>query len=248
MNYKEFLRARRCFVIFAIISAVLFVISVVGMWLVPESRHGTNSMGAPAWTEILVTAAMFAAIAATVLGSSLAQENDGHLELACTKPYSRFTYATTVIAIDMAAILLCQLTAAAFILLHYVFGHGITHFVAGPDAAANTFRFVLFPLAWYAVIAGLSAGLRTAGVVQAFIWPVALILAVLREVPPGFWHNLFVALNIINPLTLVSYHQGDVTIGGPTTSPNVILGAAMLAALVIAGWGAAIMQWRRVEA
>jgi hypothetical protein len=246
MYYKEFLRARGAFVIFVIVGGVLLVLSLVGMAIVP---HGNGNMAAAAWPEMLVTAALFASIMATVLGSTLSQENDGHLELACTKPCSRTTYATTMITVDMAAILLAQLAAVAFILIHYVIGHGITHFVAGPDAAANAVRFLLFPLAWYAVIAGLSAGLRgKAGVVQGLIWPVATILVVLRLAPlSGIWHNMFVAVNVINPLMLVSYHQGEVTIVGPTSLP-VVASAVMMAVLVIAGWAAAIMQWRRVEA
>ena len=247
MYYKEYLRARRALVVFIIVAAVLLVISLVGMALGGGVDRKPDLVQ---WLALLGAAALAASIMATVLGSALAQENDGHLELAWTKPYSRTRYAATAIAIDMAAIVLALLVGFAFILIHIVIGHPNEHLVAGPDAAINALRFALFPLAWYALIVGLSAGTRgRAGVVQGLIWPIALVLVVLRDAPlSAMWHGVFVALNAINPLIYASYQDhGDVAIVG--ASPlHVVTSTVVLAALVIAGWAAATIQWRRVEA
>jgi hypothetical protein len=244
MYYKEYLRARGAFITTTIVLAALLVFSLVGMAFVPHETY----VGTPLWPAALAVASLVGAILATCLGCTLSQEND-HLELAATKPTSRVRYATTVMAIDMAAILLSVLVAFVFIVIHYAIGHGIYHFNAGPDAVGNMFRFLLFPLAWYALIAAFSAGLRSkAGIVQGLIWPVAIVLVALREAPfQPIWHNLFVAINSVNPLILVSYHdRGDVVIVGTTL--NVTIAAVTLAALVVVGWFAATVQWRRVEA
>ena len=246
MYYKEYLRARRALVVFIIVAAVLLVISLVGMAF---SVGVDRKPDIVPWPALLGAAALAASIMATALGSTLAQENDGHLELACTKPYSRTRYAASAIAIDMAAIVIALLVGFAFILIHIVIDHPNERLVAGPDAAVNALRFMLFPLAWYALIVGLSAGARGTAVVQGLMWLIALVLVVLRDAPLSpMWHGVFVALNTVNPLIYASYQdRGDVTISG--ASPlHVLTSTAMLAALVVAGWAAATIQWRRVEA
>lgn len=245
MYYKELLRARGALTVYTIVTFIVLLISLVSMLFVPHS----GPVATPAWPGILAVSSLFASVLATCLGSTLSQENDGHLEFACTKPVSRLTYATTAIAIDMAAILAAELVGFVFIAAHYGIGHHIVHYVAGPNAAANAARFILFPLAWYALIAAFGTGLRgKAGIVQGLIWPIAIALAVLRVVPLSpVWHDLFVAVNWLNPLVMVTYHEGDMTIVGPG-SVNVVASALMLALLVIAGWAATTMQWRRIEA
>ena len=249
MYYKEYLRARRTLVIFSIVAAVLLAVSLASM-AITVGGDRSSSQGIP-WPELLEVAALAAAVMATILGSTLSQENDGHLELALTKPSSRAQYAATTIAVDMAAVVLAMLLGFAFIVIHIVIVHPYEHIVAGPDAAINALRFTLFPLAWYAIIAGLSAGMRckTGNIVQMLIWPIAFVLVALREAPfNAAWHGLFVALNAVNPLIYISYHNhGDMTIAA-ASSLHVAANAAMLAALTAAGWVAATLQWRRVEA
>jgi len=247
MYYKEYLRARRTLLVFIIVAAVLLALSFAAMAL--PGAYNPDFKGIP-WPELLEVAALAAAIVATILGSTLAQENDGHLELAFTKPYSRAKYAAIAVGVDMAAIMLTQFVAFVFIVLHIVIAHR-EHLVAGPDAALNALRFTLFPLAWYAIIAGLSAGMRcrTGNIVQMLIWPISFVLVALRGAPfNAAWHGLFVALNAVNPLIYISYHNhGDMTILA-ASSLQVAANAAMLAALVAVGWVAATLQWRRVEA
>lgn len=247
MYYKEYLRARGALFVFIIVAAILLVLSFAGMVLTNSVNSTPDTIP---WPALLAVAGFAATIMATILGSTLSQENDGHLELACTKPHSRTQYAATAIAIDLAAILATQLIGFAFILIHIIFVHPAERLVSGPDAGVNTLRFILFPLAWYAIIAAFSAGLRgKAGIVQGLIWPVTLVLVVLREVPLSMpWHSLFVVINVINPLVYISYQDAsDVKIIGASPA-HVVASAMMLLALLIVGWVAATVQWRRVEA
>ena len=249
MYYKEYLRARKPLLVYTFVWASLFVLTSLITLLVPMTGHDDASKGGGpvplAWPKLLEVAGFIASIIATVLGSVLATENNGHLELALTKSYSRDAYATTVIAVDIAAILVAELVAFAFILLHIlIFHHATNQLVAGPDPFFNALRFILFPLAWYAIIVGLSAGSRGAAVIQGLIWPLAIGLLAMRAIPASgawqIWHDVFVAINAFNPLTYLSH--------GAHASDSGVVGAMVLAALVIAGYVSAILQWRRVEA
>jgi hypothetical protein len=265
MFYKEFLRVRGALVVYSIVLAILLGIAILitvssskvdlslgGAAQAATVTHATIDNGATPWLVLLAIAGFAAAVMATLLGSSLAQENDGHLEVACTKPCSRTAYATGVIAIDLAAILLSMAIAlvGAFALFFVIAAKTGAYLITEPDAVANIARFVIFPLAWYAVIAGVSAGMRgKAGVVQGLIWPVAMCMVVLRQIPlGGIWHGVFVALNVINPLIYISYQsKADVQIVGAGPA-HVLLSTLILVAFVVAGWFAATTQWRRVEA
>jgi hypothetical protein len=269
MWYKEYLRARKTVVIYTIIWAAVFVGSSLLTWWLPMSGIDIDAQHAAAsgqvtstlvplpWPSLVAVAALIASIVATVLGSTLSQENDGHLELALTKPYSRVAYATTSIAVDFAAILVAVLVALVFIMLHILIFHRTTNvLVSGADPFVNAVRFTLFPLAWYAVIAGISAGLRgKAGIVQGLIWPVAIGTAGLREIPGSgnwqIWHAAFVALNVINPLVYEAYQDHGTSADISIVAGNglgVAVAAAALLLFVIAGWAAAAFQWKRVEA
>jgi hypothetical protein len=270
--YKEYLRARGLVLIYAIVAAGLFVISSVLTWLfgmgdIDSSLHkATNTLAAlqpMPWPALFGVAAFFAAIASTVLGSTLSQENDGHLELALTKPRSRNAYASTMIAVDLAAIAACTVIGFVFIVLHILtFHHRTTayaqgyYLVNGPDVLFNVLRFMAFPLAWYAIVAALSAGMRgKAGVVQGLIWPVALGLEGARHfalpVMGRAWFEFFVFLNLINPLVYSSYQDiatdSTVQLIGPGAA-SVVVSFIALGVLLAIGWTGALYQWRRVEA
>ncbi len=254
MYYKEYVRARKALIVFGIIWAALFVVTALLTVVIPmgfdldtHAAAANAKIATQPWPALVGIAAVAAAIMATALGSTLAQENDGHLALAFTKPYSRDVSAAALMATDMGAILGGVLIGFIVMLLHYaIFHHPGSaccqpyRLVAGPDPVFNTLRSLLFPLAWYVIVVALSARLRGAGLVQTLIWPIAIGMAILATVPLGrgfqVWHQLFVALNAINPLQYLSEHT------------PAALGAAVLAAFVIVGWLVATLQWRRVEA
>lgn len=245
MYFKEFLRVRTVLLWYVAVLVVLTVFIEIVALISPESMQGDFEQSP--WVLLFIGAGFMAAIVATVLGSTLAQEH-AHLEVAWTRPKSRTTYATTLMAVDAAGILAAQLIAFAFIIAHYAMYHRNVHLVSGPDDALNIARFVLFPIAWYALIVALSASLSRAGLVQGLIWPIALVLAVLAAAPlPDVWHGIVAVINVINPMAYVTGHDnGGTQIGAAL--PNVTLAVAALALIAAASWFAATYQWRRLQA
>jgi hypothetical protein len=269
MYFKELLRVRTALLWYTItLACIAGFIVIVAISSPPDSKahtdivtvkhtdHGVVTTTAAKldelpWAALFGAAGMAAAILATVLGSTLAQEN-GHLEVAWTKPRSRTRYATALMAVDAVGIIIAHVIAFAFILVPIIlFGKG-ERLVNGPDDALNVLRFLLFPLAWYGLIVAFTASVRgRAGMVQGLIWPIALTLAVLGQVPlPQIWHRIFAAINAINPMSYVEYrsHGSDVQIITSGGFPNVVLAAVALALMVAVSWWAATFQWRRLQA
>ena len=199
------------------------------------------------WVFLFAVAAFFAAIVSTVLGSTLALEND-HLEVAWTRPRSRTAYATMLMGVDALGIIIAQLIAFAFVLAHMLIYHQNQHLVRDPEELIFAARFTLFPLAWYALIVALSASMRgRAGIVQGLIWPIALGLTGLSTLHlPEVWRSLVMVVSWINPISYVTFHDESLqaTVGS-TFEP---LAVAALALIVIASWAAATYQWRRLQA
>jgi hypothetical protein len=266
MQYKEFLRARTALLWYVIVLAVTAAGIVIVASLSGSDQHvhvtaGTAAHPIPKTTALpwmigYALASWVAAILATVLGSSLAQEED-HLALAWTKPHSRTEYATVLMGVDAICIIIAQVIAFGFIgALKLGLAHSAVRVVPGPDDTLNLVRFTLFPLAWYAVIIALSAGPRIkAGMVQGLIWPVSIGLAVVGvSALPAPWHQILAAANVINPLLYTGYHAGSVSSGivVDTESGEFTVSAAMstlaLATFIVLGWFAATFQWRRLEA
>ncbi|HZV79010.1 MAG TPA: hypothetical protein VFF60_05275 [Candidatus Binatus sp.] len=260
--YKELLRVRHALMWFAISIAV----AAVGIVIINTAAHpahvsvvldhGTTKIPktfAVPWVMWFALAAWVASIMSTILGSTLSQENE-HLALAWTKPRSRTAYATSLMLIDCAAILITQLIAFAVIIaLFKVLSPANVHVTGGPDDALNVVRFALFPLAWYAVIVALSARLRNrAGIVQGLIWPIALGLGGLIALPAP-WRQIFGVINFVNPILYTSYHSGNVSSGvvidtGDTLAISAGVGALAFIAFIVVSWFAATYQWRRLEA
>ena len=245
MYFKEFLRVRTVLIWYVVVLVVLTAIIEIVALISPESMQ-TETAKTP-WITMFIAGAFAAAVVATVLGSTLSQEN-GHLEVAWTRPKSRTNYASALMGMDAAGILVAQLVAFAFLAAHYAIYHRNVTLVAGPNDALNLLRFALFPIAWYALIVALSASLRRAGLVQGLIWPIALVLAVLAAAPlPQVWHGIVSVINVINPMAYVTYHDNGSTSVG-VLFPNVVPAVAALAAIVAVSWFAATYQWRRLQA
>jgi len=244
MYFKEFLRVRNVLLWYVGVLVVLTALIEIVALASPESMR-TN--GVSPWVTLFGVSGFFAAIVATTLGSTLAQENN-HLEVAWTRPRSRTNYATALMAVDTAGIFVAQLIAFAFIMAHYAIYHRNVHLIGGADDMLNSVRFALFPIALYALIVALSASLRgKAGLVQGLIWPIATTLAVLAAVPmPEVWHRILVGINLVNPMAYITYHDhgGSQIIG---MLPNVALAVAALALIAVASWLVATYQWRRLQ-
>jgi hypothetical protein len=214
----------------------------------PQTMHEADNIP---WVALLGGAGFIAAILATVLGSSLATENE-HLEIAWTRPRSRTRYATALMTVDAIGILIGQLLAFAIVAGLIVSLAKVTKLVSGTDDWLNVVRFLLFPLAWYGFIVALSASMRgRASLVQGLIWPIALGLAALAAAPlPDIWHRVFAAINMISPMAYLTYNdhgQGAQIVTG-AAMPNIALAVIVLALMIAVSWFAATFQWRRLQA
>lgn len=205
------------------------------------------------WGGLFQVSILLGVIVASMLAGPLAKENDGHLELAWTKPVSRERYAVAAIAIDIVTMIVSQLGLIAVVLLGTAMWV-LPSITLGRNAPELILSSLLAPIAWYACLTCFSASLRRGpGMVIGLGWFAALVIpAVLLATehtynPVGIGvHAIFTALAYIDPIVYI-----------PSMSPHSAhsqlfesLGAAIaaLAALSIAYIAVAVLQWRRVEA
>jgi hypothetical protein len=205
-----------------------------------------------------LTSIIMGFIIASVLGGVLSKENDGHLELAWTKPISRERYALGAFSVDLAAIVASQLlwVAIAFIAAAMF---DVRRFSFETGAGWHIGIALLGPIAWYAAVTGWSASVkRGPGVVIGLGWPIALGIPGGAAALAGASHPLLVAihalllgLSYIDPLSYVHMHGHGVNVTvGSAGAVQVTAGiaCAALAALTVFYLALAVAQWRRVEA
>jgi hypothetical protein len=191
-------------------------------------------------------------ILVTLLAGPLAKENDGHLELAWTKPVSRERYAVTAVAIDAVTIVLAQVATAIVIVLATA-SWGFPGLSAGPDAAMNVGLALLAPLAMYACLTAASASLkRGPGTAIGIGWVVALVIPAVASMTANlhvpFWealHGTFTVLSYADPVTYVWFQDAHSAVPAARSAASALTAAALLAVVYSA---AAVLQWRRVEA
>lgn len=256
MNYVELLRARKVLSVYGAILAVVALIAMLSSH--GQAAHvdvnGRQTMSIPLSVLILV-AGYCGAIIASMLGTSLNRENSGHLELAWTKPVSRAGYAAGIAVVDILAIVVAMAAALAAILA-VLAAVGLTKFITGGGVAAAALLGLGVALSWYAVSQAASASLKSKGrAVSGFAWPVAFALIGLSFAPlQSFMHEAILALNFLNPLAylstvavITSDHGASAASSAilPLTLPARIVGVYLLTAV---GFGAALVQWRRLEA
>jgi hypothetical protein len=256
MYYKEFLRVRNAVLWYCgtmlVMALFITAISVLTPGSVKVDPPSTPIEHLP-WALLFAIASFGGAIVATILCSALSKENDGHLEVAWTKPVSRATYASITMAVDAAGILICHIVTFALVLIPIVLLAHHTVLVGGPDTALQVLRFTIFPLAWYALLVAFSASLRgQAGIVQGLSWIVALgLIGGLAAPLPALLHGVLQAIDYLNPILYTTYSVGN---GSDTNGINigesfgVAVSVAALTAITAGGWFAAVTQWRRLQA
>ncbi|MDQ6929525.1 MAG: ABC transporter permease [Candidatus Eremiobacteraeota bacterium] len=213
--------------------------------------HYVNSRYVPI-DIFLVIAGMIGALFATIIGGSLSKENDGHLELAWTKPASRSAFAFAMFGIDAAAILLVTALTVLVGLTITAIYTGFPVPTSTSDTPGNVLMAILFPIAWYALGQALSASLRRAGLILGVLWIAALGAIGLLAVDNQLLRVTLRVLNTINPLAYYSSRNGHpATFNNaslnllPATQLFDILG---LSAIIIVAIVASLFQWRRLEA
>lgn len=263
MQYVEFLRARNVVVRYAIWVLAIAVVAAIAALIAPPhaamvagDKTDTSvhqGMVDLSLTSLWVASGLLAAIVATILGGSLASENRGHLELAWTKPVSRLRYAASKMLVDVGAIFAVQVfTFAVILALDLIHIRSAVNLVSQQADLVDGIRFAMFPLAWYALLQGLTAGLRgQAGVAQGLIWPIALVLVGLKHAPLGpVWNVIIGFVNLINPFNYAHYAatSGMHTVQVVGAEQAAMLGVLGLATVIALGSFGALVQWKRLEA
>jgi ABC-type uncharacterized transport system permease subunit len=207
-----------------------------------------------------ILATLVALIVATILGAPFARENEGHLELALTKPISRVNLALQTIATDFAGI------AAAFVMtvIFLIVGHTIfeaPNYTYGPNDTIVLAIGLLGACSWYALLNASTASMkRSYGGVLGCAWPIALGIGGIAHAPlgdsplAGFIRWIASALSWLFPTSYlhlasmsgIGSEERTQTLTSSSLTPETIL--IILAVLALVYGAAAIFQWRRVEA
>jgi hypothetical protein len=232
---------------------------IVGSINVHESRSNKmtttviDTNGTAPFIYYMAIADLVALIIATCLGAPFARENDGHLEIALTKPVSRVRYALGVIGVDIVGIVASSLMAVVTILICQLMFELPRIDMTGLNAEAAAMG-IIFPVAWYAMLCAATASLRRGyGIVLGLAWPAAILVTVFGAVSWGrsilgeVAHTVFYILSRIDPLTYVTV-PGTAEINLARVLPDFGIRATVLVALFLVYAAVAIVQWRRVEA
>jgi hypothetical protein len=195
-------------------------------------------------------AAFAALIVATSLAAPFARENDGHLEIALTKPVPRILLAVSTIGVDLAGVVAAWLLTVVFLLAAGALFQ-LPKLQFGLDDLRVTILGLLGAFAWYAMLcAGTASMKRGYGVVLGLAWPFALLVLGLGTAELGSSpiavaiHTIAKAVGYVMPFTYLHLHVTDGR--QQALSPGVEL--PVLAALLVGYAALAIVQWRRVEA
>lgn len=197
-----------------------------------------------------------ALIIATILAAPFARENDGHLEIALTKPIGRAALALETIGVDLLGILAAWVLTVVFLIV----GHSIfeaPHLAFVPGDVTIIVLGLVGVTAWYAMLCAATASLRRAfGIVLGLAWPVSAVIVLLAKLPLGgtvigqIVHAIATPLAWINPFFYLHFGPAVTVDGRPhgslAVSPAYELPA--LAILAIVYLALAVWQWRRVEA
>jgi hypothetical protein len=195
-------------------------------------------------------------IVGTILGAPFARENEGHLEIALTKPVARERLALGMIGVDLAGVAAAWVMTVLFLMVgHTIFE--LPHFVFGPNDAMVIVLGLLGDAAWYAMLCAATASMRRAyGAVIGFAWPVAIVVAVLGKVNlsgsqlGAVIHAIVTPFAWIDPFSYLHFGPAFTVNGKPQGSMAVVPGneLPMLLILAVVYGALAVIQWRRVEA
>jgi hypothetical protein len=189
-------------------------------------------------------------LVATLLAGPLSKENNGHLEVAWTKPVSREQYGFAVVLVDVLTLIVAQaVTALALVAAASFWGFPKLGFQTSETLTVVT--ALAGPIAWYAWLTALSASLkRGPGIALGIGWVVAIVVPWIAagthdaSTPVGrSVHAIFDAASYLIPL---SYIWGKVEVNDPARA--LAIGLAALVALSAVSFALAVAQWRRLEA
>jgi len=216
----------------------------------PHAGVEINDTGRAPFSLLLALASFVAAIFGTMVGTFLAAENCGHLEVAWTRPVSRLSYAARLMLVDVAAIL-GVLAFTVLVGLALVYGRGWQSYMyMDPQFWPVAATEIAFPLAWFGLVAGLTASVRTkAGAIAGSAWVASMFLLILLsfDLPPII-HGLLAAINYVNPLFYGSYSSSGSEPARHLLNMTPAFAIGGLVGIATLGIAAALAQWRRLEA
>ena len=221
-------------------------------------KAGSDTVGVSFSTAFFDIGSLFAMtipmglLAATLLAGPLAKENNGHLELAWTKPVSRERYALSAVLVDVAAVVVAQVATTVTLLLAALFWDTPRLSFEPLDVGRVAFS-LMGPIAWYACLTAFSASLkRGPGAVLGIGWVAAVacpaIAAMTHEAstPVGrSVYAVFNAVSYVDPIMFTWFRLSDVMLD-PTRA--IVMALVALTTLAILYLALAVVQWRRVEA
>jgi hypothetical protein len=242
--YTEWLRARGALKWTIVVLAILLGIALV-MYLFRTqliiSGSGVHAEQEMTAGHFVSAGVLIALIVATVLGAPFAKENDGHLEIALTKPIDRVALAAQIMGIDAVAVVVAFVLGFAFsAIVHMLFLPGSYAFT-GTDFMAIVLS-IAGCVAWYAMLNAATASMKRGyGAVSGLAWPIALGVIGGTHLPPGepirdAIRTLCTVVDYLNPLHYV--------LGTNLSFTELV--TLLVLALVYATLAA--IQWRRVEA
>jgi hypothetical protein len=228
---------------------------------VPNGLVASADLGAAVPEDLayyFMLAAITALIVATVLGAPFARENDGHLEIALTKPIARVPFALGNIGADLCAIVAAWAMTVAFMIVGHTIFEAPKYVFGSSDLTAIGLG-LFSAIAWYFMLSAATASMKRAyGTVLGIAWPVALLVHWLATAQLGnaplsrAIHAVAATLAWIDPLTYVRFIPVNTTatLGGNVSTASAVAAYSLpiLIVLAIVYAALAIVQWQRVEA
>jgi hypothetical protein len=258
MFYVEQLRVRNGLLFTGLGLAVVLLVTAalaVGCPSIfgPSECQGFSTSNTQAVVAIIgYSAGLAAAIFASIFGSSLAIENDGHLEIAWTRPISRTRHALGKLLIDIGAIVavFALVYATGWLVAALLGDHPVSVSLDG-QSLLKLARFLAFPLAWFGMTQALTAGIKGSwyGAIVGPLWPVCQGLFAIGLLPlSAAWHKVWQIANIPNPIAYFPFWAFDETFHVYAFGYGVVIDALALAAIACTGVIVATLRWRRLEA
>jgi hypothetical protein len=199
-------------------------------------------------------AGLIALIVGMILAGGFARENDGHLEIALTKPMSRTELSIRMMLVDIAGIVAVWILSvvAAYIVIALFLGF---HFGVTVGDCQLAVAVILGATAWYALLCCTTASLkRNYGIILGIAWIPGQFIPLLARIPNDAPPLLGVLRVVATPLSWIDpFTYARVSVALPSAAQMLrvypyAVEIPVLAALTIAYALFAILQWRRVEA
>ena len=250
MFYMEFLCVRKTlYWLAALLAAAVAIVS----WALASHGLPSHALGVVPLAALMAGATFVSSIIAMIFGCALARQNDGHLPLVWTRPVSRERFAFSITLVHLAGIAAAfVLSLAAALSVFALFGalDAITLKGDAPVDASTVGRMLLFPLAWYGLVMAITASMRGGAGFMAFGAYIVGSVLVGLDASHLFSGISGIVINVIDHVNPLYYFSGHFDDSGRNQSlvSNVDVAIAGLAAIAVAGYAAALAQWRRLEA